>query len=114
MQDKAYQASYDWPRGCAAMFYSEVASLVGPDTLGAVIYENDRPVRTGQIVHKRGIVGGIAGAAVPAVRGRHVGQLLIAHLATRARQLFGADVVHHVTMPVARPIATRLGLEERV
>jgi hypothetical protein len=113
VQDKAYQESYDWPRGCAAMFYSDVASLVGPDTIGAVMYDDgDRPVRTAQIVVKRGIVGGIAGAAVPAVRGKHYGQALMYYLARRARIQFGAPVVHHVTMPVARPIATRLGLEE--
>jgi hypothetical protein len=95
------------------MFYSDVASLVGPDTIGAVLYDDTgRPVRTAQLVHKRGIVGGIAGAAVPSIRGQHRGEQLIYLLTKVARETWGADVVHHVTMPVARPIATRLGLEE--
>lgn len=112
VQDKAYQESYDWPRGCAALFYTDAASLIGPDTLGAVIYDPEgRPVRTAQIVAKRGIVGGVAGAAVPRVRGQHLGEPLIAYLAAKARDVYGTPVVHHVTMPVARPIAQRLGLE---
>ncbi len=113
VQDLAYRESYDWPRGCAAMFYADVASLVGPDTLAAVVYDaEDRPVRTAQLIRANGIVSGVAGAAVPRVRGQHLGEPLVEYLRLAAKERFGADDVFHVTMPAARPIAARLGLEQ--
>lgn len=111
VQDQAYRATYDWPKGCASLFYTDPGSLIGPDSLGVVLYLGDMPVRTAALIHKRGIVAGVAGAAVPDVRGRHLGEILMGLLLFRARELWGAEHVHHITMPCARPIAARLGLE---
>jgi hypothetical protein len=112
VQDQAYRATYDWPKGCASLFYTDPGSLIGPDSLAAVLYLPDgRPVRTAAVIHKRGIVAGVAGAAVPYIRGKHLGEPLIEHLRRRARELWGAEFVHHITMPCAAPIAARLGLE---
>lgn len=112
VQDQAYRATYDWPKGCASLFYTDPASLIGPDVAGIVLYDaNGLPVRTASIVHKRGIVAGVAGAAVPSVRGKHFGEQLMFELLYLARQWWGAEYVHHITMPCAVPIATRLGLE---
>ena len=112
VQDQAYRASYDWPKGCAGLFYTDPASLIGPDSVGLVLYEADGlPVRTAALIHKRGIVAGVAGAAVPSVRGQHLGEQLMYALLHVARRTWGAEEVHHITMPCARPIAARLGLE---
>jgi hypothetical protein len=112
VQDQAYREVYDFPRGCAGLFYSHPASLLGPDVIGAVLYDPDgRPVRTAQIVRAGGLVSGIAGAVVPSRRGEHLGECLVHTLRQAARREFGVDVVYHATMPVATPIAVRLGFE---
>jgi hypothetical protein len=112
VQDQAYRATYDWPKGCASLFYTDPASLIGPDSVGIVAYDDGGlPVRTASIIHKRGIVAGVAGAALPSVRGRHMGENLMLVLLMLAKRHWGAEHVHHITMPCARPIAQRLGLE---
>lgn len=111
VQEQAYRESYDWPRGCAGLFYSNLASACGPDTIAHVLYVDGRPVRTAQLIRAGGLVHGVAGAAVPSVRGRHLGEALMYTLTYAARERFGAREVLHFTMPVARPIAARLGLE---
>jgi hypothetical protein len=112
VQDHAYRDTYDWPKGCASLFYTDPGSLIGPDSIGAVLYDSTGlPCRTASLIHKRGIVAGVAGAATPRVRGQHRGEQLMFLLLLLARQVWGAEYVHHITMPCAAPIAKRLGLE---
>lgn len=111
VQDQAYRATYDWPKGCASLFYTDPASLIGPDSIGIVLYDDGLPVRVASIIHKRGIVAGVAGAAVPGVRGQHRGEQAMLMLLCHALEVYGAEHVHHITMPCAKPIARRLGLE---
>ena len=112
VQEQAYRESYDWPRGLAGLFYSDLRSCVGPDTIAAVLYVDGRPVRVAQLVRAGNVVHGVAGAAVPQVRGLHLGEPLMYFLTLAARERFGAFHVMHMTMPAAVPIAKRLGLEE--
>lgn len=113
LQDQAYHASYDLPRGCLSLFYADLASVAGPETVAALLYDQaGTPVRAAQLVRSRGITHGIAGAALPAVRGQHLGEELMHYLTAVGRERLGADDIVHVTMPVARPIAVRLGLAQ--
>ena len=110
VQELAHRESYDLPRGSTSLFYASLASVCGPDVLAAVLYDDrDQPVRTACVYRSHGLVSGAGGAAVPRVRGAHLGEPLMRWLTRPAVEVFGAHEVIHITMPVARPIAQRLG-----
>jgi hypothetical protein len=111
VQDAAYRESYDMPRGSMSLFFSSLSSCVGPDVVAAVLYDgDDRPVRTAALVRARGIVSGVGGAALPSVRGQHLGEPLMRHLGEASLSRFASSDVVHITMPAAQAIARRLEL----
>lgn len=113
LQDRAYAASYGFHVGCASGFYTHPTALIGPDTKAVILYdEAGVSVRCGQVVRAGvgGFVSGISGAADPSVRGRHLGDAIWSALLRWSRYQWGAEIVLHETMPVARPIVERHGL----
>lgn len=113
VQDAAYREVYDLPRGCFGLFYSRPESIIGPDTIAALVYDpGHEPVRAAYLIRSEGLVSGVGGAVVPHWRGHHLGEPLMEYLRTAARVEFSADIVYHETMPIAMPIARRLGLKQ--
>jgi len=112
VQDQAYRETYDLPRGCASLFYSSLAALCNPDTIAALLYDNlGRPVRAACLVRAGGLVSGSVGPPSRACAGITSESRSCGSWGLAAVERFGAPEVVHITMPVARPIAVRLGLE---
>lgn len=102
----AYQASYG---------IDEAGALVTPQALlghehvqSWVVYRGTEPVRviSGFLAH--GVVGAHAGAAVPAIRGMHLSEPLLSHVAAWGYAR-GATHLVGVAMPQAVPILARIG-----